>query len=1245
LLEAINVRQTAKAGVYAKRKAFQRTAQTFVGGSLSGTPETVLPGQSGNSLMRDTGDQLWARSNVTNQWSLMGTHPRPWPEVTTVQSNLYTTPQPFSCLVGSSLWVFALNTNAYEFSILDAASGVVTGAKVTVTATGIVHASAAYDGTYVWIFWVDNGANGTVRCHKITATTPTVAPVATNYYTFPSSPTDVHTVALQQVQSRYFSVTNQVVAVACGGSLAGGTYLRACANTVLDPTSGLAVAAGAHGPAVTVAQSSATAPYTIDGLYILDGQDGSGTYWFYCFHIWDSSTSDKVRLFQVVNGNESSATLVGDYMGGSGLGVASSANCFGVIPDTASNVLFIGCTIHSNTTANGCSQTAFIRIVGAGNTGSVGDAGLAPEWIASGFAKINGTWHALTGNDDWLNYQVPIGSEDYSVQRCFHSRVLVIGGTAATCSFNVETQFEVGQGPAQWHRASSNLAWPTGTPPVTSTPPLIAFGNTLIGALAIAGAVTGHVDLAFAQIDVVKKYGKSCQAMGMGFSPGNIPVVWSGQEQVHAMRPLLDPDYISVTGGAGSDFSIVAAVYAIYGNDGTVWRSSPKVVSQTIGHGATISIPWPWVRFAGGTLVVEIYLGNNGTPKLQMVLPLPSTFTWTSATFTTPTVANMVNGEILYTTGNALSQTWPVACQAMGSWGNRLFAAQKNRVWASKELEPGFGPLFNEVQVSTWNEERNDITAIAPVDWNYLGIASADQVAVISGPGPDGLGNGNYVIKTLPSWTGVAAGGVAIQGDKGMYYQNPATGRIMCLQPSLQVMEAAGGAYDYASYSFSVAAWYESENLMVFFAPSSGAAIAIDYQHPQDVAPFGQVYLWTFAAGFVPAAACRDDFGLLVVSSGGGIYRTTSAQWADDNATPTTALGQPASVWYGMTTLGSNVYASVASPGDIFMQTGGTGNFNSLGQAALNYRGMTAANGNVYACVYGGDIYMQTGGAGAFVALSQTSRLWRAMATLGTDVYATVYGGDIYKQTGGAGNFVATGQTSRNWNALAKVGSNLYAAEYAGDIYKQTGGAGAFVATGQTSRNWYGLTALGSDVYASVTAGDVYKQTGGTGSFNPLGQPTQTWRNMTTLGTSIYAAVSSGDIYTIAFVNPYQMKLATAELQMSDLQGGFNLKTAQVLLTMRGSSGVSIGVYPGYASATAADSRITTKSIDLPAPMNSGDTESIMTKPENCMRIQSFRVVIQEKPGITTQSFEFEGLGVEFSTMGRLLRPASGRVI
>jgi hypothetical protein len=156
-----------------------------------------------------------------------------------------------------------------------------------------------------------------------------------------------------------------------------------------------------------------------------------------------------------------------------------------------------------------------------------------------------------------------------------------------------------------------------------------------------------------------------------------------------------------------------------------------------------------------------------------------------------------------------------------------------------------------------------------------------------------------------------------------------------------------------------------------------------------------------------------------------------------------------------------NVYACVTN-GDIYMQTGGTGNFVGLNQTTRPWYGMCAApNGNVYASVHGGDIYMQTGGSGAFVALGQTARDWRGMAAAPNgNVYACVYNGDIYMQTGGSGAFVSLGQTARNWYGMAAApNGNVYASVYNGDIYMQTGGSGAFVALGQTARNWYGMAA------------------------------------------------------------------------------------------------------------------------------------------------------------------------------------------
>ena len=226
------------------------------------------------------------------------------------------------------------------------------------------------------------------------------------------------------------------------------------------------------------------------------------------------------------------------------------------------------------------------------------------------------------------------------------------------------------------------------------------------------------------------------------------------------------------------------------------------------------------------------------------------------------------------------------------------------------------------------------------------------------------------------------------------------------------------------------------------------------------------------------------------------------------------ALGQTSRGWVGMTTLGTDVYACV-SPGDIYKQTNGTGDFLPLGQTSRQWRGMTTLGTDVYACVPSGDIYKQTNGTGDFLPLGQTSRDWREMTTLGTDVYACVNNGDIYKQTNGIGNFLPLSQTTRNWIGMTSLGTDVYACVLGGDIYKQTNGIGNFLPLGQTSRQWLGMTTLGTDVYVNVYGGDIYKQTNGTGDFLPLGQTSRLWYGITTLGTDVYACVFDGDIYRL----------------------------------------------------------------------------------------------------------------------------------
>lgn len=240
-------------------------------------------------------------------------------------------------------------------------------------------------------------------------------------------------------------------------------------------------------------------------------------------------------------------------------------------------------------------------------------------------------------------------------------------------------------------------------------------------------------------------------------------------------------------------------------------------------------------------------------------------------------------------------------------------------------------------------------------------------------------------------------------------------------------------------------------------------------------------------------------------------------------------LNQTYRDWTGITyTQSNNVYACVGS-GDIYKQTGGTGNFVALNQTSRVWHGMASLpNGDVYACVNGGDIYKQTAGTGSFVALGQTTRDWFAMtATLNGHVYACEFGGDIYKQSYGSGSFVALGQTSRFWTGIAfHPNGDVYACVFTGDIYKQSGGVGNFVALGQTSRDWFGIASHpNGDVYACVkaganpvtTPGNIYKQTGGTGNFISLSQASRAWVGMTVdLYGGVYGCESNfglGDIY------------------------------------------------------------------------------------------------------------------------------------
>jgi hypothetical protein len=229
----------------------------------------------------------------------------------------------------------------------------------------------------------------------------------------------------------------------------------------------------------------------------------------------------------------------------------------------------------------------------------------------------------------------------------------------------------------------------------------------------------------------------------------------------------------------------------------------------------------------------------------------------------------------------------------------------------------------------------------------------------------------------------------------------------------------------------------------------------------------------------------------------------------------------PYMILYGMgADPNGDVYA-VSSTGQIYQQTGGTGNFSLLSHYSNRFwSGITfTSNGDAYTCdTFQGYIYKRTGRTGNFVAVSNSFGNWYGIAAAPNgNIYACRPQGDIYKQTGGTGNFVALNQTYRAWSGMAASSNgDIYACVENGDIYKQTGGTGNFVALNQTSRLWSDITvAPNGDIYACVESGDIYKQTGGTGNFVALNETLRYWQGITAAPNGNIYACAGGEIYML----------------------------------------------------------------------------------------------------------------------------------
>jgi hypothetical protein len=144
----------------------------------------------------------------------------------------------------------------------------------------------------------------------------------------------------------------------------------------------------------------------------------------------------------------------------------------------------------------------------------------------------------------------------------------------------------------------------------------------------------------------------------------------------------------------------------------------------------------------------------------------------------------LVTHARLYTLGNTvLGNATPPPANCLAAWNNRVWSAERDFLWYSKELEDGLGVAFpaeNFVQVS---DDRGDIVAIADAGQRLL-VAKASALYTIAGDGPDATGKGAFSpVRRLPYALGARSSVSTIATELGVFFQDDSSGVIWLLPP------------------------------------------------------------------------------------------------------------------------------------------------------------------------------------------------------------------------------------------------------------------------------------------------------------------------------------------------------------------------------------------------------------------------------------------------------------------------------
>jgi hypothetical protein len=195
------------------------------------------------------------------------------------------------------------------------------------------------------------------------------------------------------------------------------------------------------------------------------------------------------------------------------------------------------------------------------------------------------------------------------------------------------------------------------------------------------------------------------------------------------------------------------AVYSWTDNSGQIHRSAPSpALTVTLSGGGSAQfqdVIIPTLRLTEkNNVVIELYRTENNGTIFYKVGPSNPTVQINDKTVDAVTIrdqgsdAQLIDNEILYTTGGVLENIAPPSAKVVAEFKNRIFLAgleDKNQIQYSKERFEGAPVEFNDILVKQIKNAGGDITALEEMNEKLI-IFKTDAIFFMSGDGPNNLG-------------------------------------------------------------------------------------------------------------------------------------------------------------------------------------------------------------------------------------------------------------------------------------------------------------------------------------------------------------------------------------------------------------------------------------------------------------------------------------------------------------------------